>query len=271
MTTFLVLGAFLTTFVFTQTGIRRLEEGVLVSAYFKNDVPEENIKLEQAKLQKDPRVLEVNYVSKEDAFKIFTELNKDDKLLLESVTASILPASLEVRTTKIGDIEVMANELRSVDGVEDVRFFKDAVNNFRGWSRVINLTGLVLVGVFLFISFSVVVVALRLTINSKGTEISILRLVGASDKFIKRPLILQALIYSLVSAVIASIILLAVLNLFVYEAFAGLGQLSLVAFVPSIVLGSVAYSLLLVLFLICSALLLGYLGSLTAIKKYLKI
>jgi cell division transport system permease protein len=271
MTTFLVLGSFLTTFVFTQTGIRRLEEGVLVSAYFKNDVPEENIMLAKAKLEKDPRVTQANYVSKEEAFKIFTEINKDDKLLLESVTASILPASIEVRTVKISDIEVMANELRSFDGVEDVRFFKDAVNNFRGWSRVINLTGLVLVGVFLFISFSVVVVALRLTISSKGTEISILRLVGASDRFIKRPLILQALIYSLVSAVIASIILLAVLNLFVYEAFTGLGQLSLVAFVPSLVVGSFAYSLLLVLFLIGSALLLGYLGSLTAIKKYLNL
>ncbi len=270
-TTFLILGAFLTTFVFTQTGIRKLEEGVLVSAYFKNDVPEENIMLVKAKLEKDIRVTNVKYVSKQEAFKIFTELNKDDKLLLESVTASILPASLEVKTLKIGDIEVMAGELKKYDGVEDVRFFRDAVNNFRGWSRIINTTGLILVGVFLFISFSVIVVALRLTINSKGQEISILRLVGASDSFIKRPLVLQAMIYSVVSAIIASIILLAILNLFVYESFAGLGQLSLAAFVPALVVGSVAYSLLLVLFLIGSALLLGYLGSLTAIKKYLKL
>ncbi len=270
-TTFLILGSFLTTFVFTQTGIRKLEEGVLVSAYFKNDVPEENIMLAKAKLEKDIRVLNVKYVSKEDAFKIFTQLNKDDKLLLESVTASILPASLEIKTTQIGDIEVIAGELKSYDGVEDVRFFRDAVNNFRGWSRIINMTGLILVGVFLFISFSVIVVALRLTISAKGQEISILRLVGASDSFIKRPLVLQAMIYSVVSSIIASIILLAVLNLFVYESFAGLGQLSLVAFVPALVVGSVAYSLLLVLFLIGSALLLGYLGSLTAIKKYLKL
>ncbi len=195
-TTFLILGAFLTTFVFTQTGIRNLEEGVLVSAYFKNDVPQENIMLAKAKLEKDMRVLSVKYVSKEDAFKIFTQLNKDDKLLLESVTASILPASLEIKTTQIGDIEVIASELKSYDGVEDVRFFRDAVNNFRGWSRIINTTGLILVGVFLFISFSVIVVALRLTISAKGQEISILRLVGASDSFIKRPLILQAMIYS---------------------------------------------------------------------------
>jgi cell division transport system permease protein len=270
-TTFLVLGAFLTTFVFTQTGIRRLEEGVLVSAYFKNDVPQENILLTKAKLEKDIRVSTVKYVSKEEAFKIFTELNKDDKLLLESVTASILPASLEVKTVKIADIEVLASELKKYDGIEDVRFFRDAVNNFRGWSRIINSTGLALVGIFLFISFAVIVIALRITISSKGQEISILKLVGASDSFIKRPLIFQAMIYSVVSALIASIILLAVLNLFVYEAFAGLGQLSLIAFVPSIVVGSVMYSVLLVLFILGSALLLGYLGSLTAIKKYLKI
>lgn len=269
--TFLVLGTFITTFVFTQTAIKSLEKEVLVSVYFKDDFPADSILKTKEKLQKDIRVSEVKYISKEDAFKIFTELNKGDELLLESVTSSILPASLELRTVKIGDIEKIARELTKYEGVEDVKFFKDAVNRFKFWSSVINTAGLVLVSVFLFISFSIIVIALRLTISAKGTEISILRLVGASEAYVKKPLITQAIIYSLGSAVIAGVVLFAVLNMFVFQNLFVQDELTLLSNIPTLKLGSFLYTVILSLFLVISALILGFVGSTAAIKKYLNL
>ena len=92
--TFLIIGSFITIFALTQTVLRRLEDQAQITVFFKDDFPEKNILSMQNTLKKDERVLEVTYVSKEAAFKIFTDLNKNEPVLLESLTASILPASL---------------------------------------------------------------------------------------------------------------------------------------------------------------------------------
>lgn len=269
--TFLILGSFITTFVFTQTAIKSLENEVMVSVYFKDDYSTDSILKLKESLTKDLRISEVKYVSKEDAFKIFTLLNKGDKLLLESVTASILPASLEIKAVNISDIEAIAGEMKGTTGVEDVRFFKDAVNRFKMGSSVVNIIGLSVVGVFLFISFSIIVIALRLTISSKGVEISILRLVGASEDYVKKPLVAQAVIYSLLSAFIAFLILFVALNFFVFDPLFKGENLTLLAYIPNLQISSLVYSVLLGLFMLLSSLILGFLGSTTAIKKYLKL
>ena len=269
--TFLILGSFITTFVFTQTAVKSLENEVMVSVYFKDDFSTDSILKLKDKLTEDLRISDVRYVSKEDAFKIFTLLNKGDKLLLESVTASILPASLELKAVNISDIETIANEMRKETGVEDVRFFKDAVNRFKMWSSIVNIVGLSIVGVFLFISFSIIVIALRLTISAKGVEISILRLVGASEEYVRKPLVTQAVIYSLLSSFIAFVILFVTLNFFVFEPLFRGENLTVLSYFPSLQIGSFLYSIILGIFMMASALILGILGSTTAIKKYLKL
>ena len=269
--TFLILGSFITTFVFTQTAVKSLENEVMVSVYFKDDFSTQSILNLKEKLSKDVRISDVRYVSKEDAFKIFTLLNKGDKLLLESVTASILPASLELKAVNISDIETIANEMRKESGVEDVRFFKDAVNRFKMWSSIVNIVGLTVVGVFLFISFSIIVIALRLTISAKGVEISILRLVGASEDYVKKPLVAQAVMYSLLSSFIAFVLLFITLNFFVFEPLFRGEKLTILSYMPSLQIGSFLYSVVLGIFMLLSSLILGVLGSTTAIKKYLKL
>lgn len=269
--TFLILGSFITTFVFTQTAVKSLENEVMVSVYFKDDFSTQSILSLKEKLSKDVRISDVRYVSKEDAFKIFTLLNKGDKLLLESVTASILPASLELKAVNISDIETIATEMRKESGVEDVRFFKDAVNRFKMWSSIVNMVGLTVVGVFLFISFSIIVIALRLTISAKGVEISILRLVGASEDYVKKPLVAQAVMYSLLSSFIAFVLLFITLNFLVFEPLFRGEKLTILSYIPSLQIGSFLYSVVLGIFMLLSSLILGVLGSTTAIKKYLKL
>jgi len=95
--TFLVLGLFVLLEVFSQTLLDKLEKEATVTVFFKDDFEERQILDLKAKLEMDERVFSIKYVSKDDAFAIFKELNKDEPLLLESVTASVLPASLEVK------------------------------------------------------------------------------------------------------------------------------------------------------------------------------
>ena len=266
--TFLVLGLFISLVVLSQTAIRNLERQAQITLFFEDEFPESSIFELQEQLKMDERIAETIYVSKEDAFAIFTELNKDDPVLLESITPSILPASLEVKTVEIDNLAPVADELNQIDGVEEVKFFRDVIEKFKYWSNLVYTMGLVLVLIFLVISFSVVVVSLRITINSKGKELEILKLVGASDDYVRKPLMKQGIFFGVVSAMIASTIIIGFSLLLQMAGFLG-GNVQF-ALLPDVYLNITVFTLLLSFVLIASGFILGFFGSLTAIKKYLK-
>lgn len=259
--TFFLLGGFLELVGISHAAIKRLESQAQVTAFFKDGVPEENILAIKQEFDKDERVVSVKYVSKEEAFKIFTELNKDDPILLESISANILPASLELRAKNIYNLSSFVQEFNEIDGVEEVRYFEEVMQRFRFWRNVAYTVGAVLVGLFLVISITVVIVTLRISIAGKGKELEVLKLVGASDEYVKKPLIIQGVFFGLSSSVLASVLLVAV-GLILDLAY----SLS----VPGVFPSYAVFSIVISIFSIVAGVGLGYYGSLVAIKRYLK-
>ena len=172
--TFLLLGVFITVVVLTQSFVKNLEQQAQVTLFFKDDFPENKIIELKDKLVTDDRVLDIKYISKNDAFNLFKEINKDEPVLLESISPEILPASLEVRAKNINDLTPLSEEYKSFDGVEEIKFFKDVIDRFRYWSSVIYLGGLALVLIFFTISYSVVLVTLTYcyTINTLPSSVT---------------------------------------------------------------------------------------------------
>lgn len=266
--TFLLLGLFIYVIAISQTALRSLEQQVQLSVFFKDDFTEENIFGLKQGLESDQRVSAVNYVSKEDAFKLFTELNKDEPILLESISPSILPASLEIKVHNLKDLSPIAEQLAQTDGVEEVRFFRDVVERFKYWSSVTYIVGFVLVTVMLIVSYSVILATIRATIHAKGVELEILKLVGANDNFVKNPLLIQGVIFGVFSAFIAGILLLAI-NLIVN--FGGVFSSGFTfGFMPSVFISPIVFSVCLFFMMLLSGLALGYFGSKSAVNKYLK-
>lgn len=266
--TFLVLGFFLSTVVGMQTAIRTLEEQAQITLFFKDEHPESEILALGDRLSSDDRVQNVRYISKEEAFEIFTDINRDEPILLEAITKDILPASLEIRATKLVDLDALASEFESSDGVEEVKFFKDIVDRFRHWANVIYIVGGTLVLVFVGLSFAIVMSTLRLTINAKGDEIEIMKLVGANDDYVKRPLLFQGVFFGLLSSAIASTVLVLIFTSIQFFGLFGIN--STVVLVPGVKVISWVFLIILVVLLVLFGGGLGYLGSHTAIKKYLK-
>jgi cell division transport system permease protein len=266
--TFLVLGLFIGLVILSQTSLRYLEQQAQITIFFKDDFTEANILTFKSTTEKDPRVAQVTYVSKQDALKIYKELNKDQPILLENISSDFLPASLEVRAKNIADLSTLSNEYKKVDGVEDVRFFGNVVEKFRVVSDTIYIIGFSLVLLFLLISYSVIVATLRTTINSKGPELEIMKLVGATDSYVKTPLIYQGVFYGVVSSTISAIIMLL---LGVWLSKWGLFSQGLAfGFIPGVYVNPIIAAAVFAFILILSGFLLGYFGSSVAIKKYLK-
>lgn len=266
--TFVILGIFITLIVLSRTGLRYLENQAQITVFFKDDFPETAMLTMQKELEADSRISTVRYVSKKEAFKIFSEMNKDQPVLLDSINESVLPASLEIRTKHLSDLAEFSNTLSARDGVEEVKFFKDVIERFKTWTTIIYSVGLFLTLLFIFISFSVIVVTLRLTIHSKGTELEVMKLVGATDKYIKSPLVYQGIFIGLVSSIISSLVIFvlffALSLLKVFTADTALYVL------PGMLLSPLLFAVLLSLITVFSGCLLGYLGSLVALRKYLK-
>lgn len=265
--TFVLLSFFLSLAVGLQTAIKTLEQQAQVTVYFKDEFQEVNILKLREELLQDERILDVNYISKEEAYNIFTDINKDEPILLEAVSKDILPASLEIKTQKLSSLSDISNELEQHDGVEEVKFFKDVVDRFRYWAKAVYVVGGTLVGILLLLSFAIVLATLRISISSKSDEIEILKLVGATDDYVKSPFISQGVSFGIISSLISVLIFV-----FIAAALkvAGLFSFGRLVILPGVRVAYWAYLLITIVLLMFFGWILGFVGSSAAVKKYLK-
>lgn len=174
-----------------------------VTAFFTDEASESAILATSAQFSAKPYVANVDYVSKQDALEIYRNENKDDPLLLEMVTADILPASLEISTREIKDLSLVKTELEQIENIEEVVFQQDVVDALKRWSNGITLAGLISIGFLTATSALILITLTTIKISSKKKEIAIQRLLGASSGYIISPFIFEAAFYGFVSALIA--------------------------------------------------------------------
>ena len=99
-----------------------------VTVYFQTNTHEGEIFKIRDKLMNSGKVMSIKYVSKEDAFKIYKQLNKDNPLLLEMVSADILPPSLEIYAKKPIYLPEIAEYLKKQGDIDEVQYEKDIVD-----------------------------------------------------------------------------------------------------------------------------------------------
>ena len=197
--------------------IKYFETRPQVIAFLKDSATVETISALQHKLQNDMRIKEVKYVSKEEALSIYRDATVDNPLLGELVNPSIFPASLEFSLNDLSHAQGVIEELKTEAIVDPVGFtaslggeksLGDVVNRLREITLYLKLGGgffaLLLVGT----SFLVLVVTLGMRIASRRGEVEILNLIGAKKSFIKKPIIIESIIYVLVGVTLGWLITL---------------------------------------------------------------
>ncbi len=205
-------------------GLQFVEQKVQVVADLRDAATPTDIADLQARVNQMPEVAEVIYVSKDEALKRFQEARKaqgeDD--LTAYLGQNPLPASLEVRLRKADDFGVVTNVLRadpSVERVKDITNLADRVVTVTGFLRTAGVALLAVVGaIVLFI----VINTIRLAVVGRAEEIEIMRLVGASDAFIRWPFVFEGAMVGLLGAGITLGLLAAAsgpLGRFMYDFF----------------------------------------------------
>ena len=204
--TFLVASMFFVLAAFSGSILSYFETRPQIIAYFTDKKDEAEIKELEARLYQTEKVSNVRYISKEEALSIYKEDNKNDPLLLEMVTADILPASLEVQTKDPQFLAEISSMLGKEKEVEEVKYQQDIVDTLLSWTSEVRKIGIVTVMLFGINALIVLITIIGMKIALSRDEIDILKLIGATGWYIKKPFIFQGLAYSLIGAIVSAII-----------------------------------------------------------------
>ncbi len=252
--------------------IADIEKKVDISVYFKEDVSSEYILEVESEISKIPEVKDVQYISKDQALEKFIEKHKDDPVLMESLTelgSNPFLASLNVRAWDPSQYEQVANLLET----SSFRNLIDKVD-YHERKPVIEkvfsvVSGLNKIGIFFSILFAAIAVliafnTIRIAIYNSGEEISIMRLIGASNWFVRGPFLIQGLIIGFIAVLITLLITFGLCYGF---------DARIKTIAPDISIYSIFVSNFFLLFLIqlATGIGLGIISSYIAVRKYLKI
>jgi len=157
-------------------------------------------------LMERPEVFDVTYVTKEDAMKDFKIRWGENSYLLDGLSENPLPNSLRIELTDLKYGSAIKSICEASEFVEDVRFYAEEVN------KVITITDLVQKGAFVIIAFlivvSVVVVSntVKLTVMARQQEIVIMKYVGATNWFVRGPLLCEGVLIGFLSSIVSLVI-----------------------------------------------------------------
>ena len=173
-----------------------------LTVFFKDTAKQEEIKGLEEQLKATLKVATISFVSKEEALKIYKEQNKKDPILLDLVTADILPSSIEVQAIKAEYLSDLASIVKGSDIVEEVIFQKDIVDTLIAWTNAFRKIGIVVISVLAIVSLFIILTIIGIKITLRREEIEIMRLIGASNWFIRAPFLLEGMMYGFFGALI---------------------------------------------------------------------
>jgi len=258
--------------ILTKTALDTLKDKIDISVYFKIDAPEDQILQIQKSLETLAEVKSVEYISRDRALDIFKEKHKDDPAISQSIAelnTNPLLASLNIKANDPNQYATIADYLDKADfntSFEKVTYAQNAVVINR-LSKIIDVAekgGFVMMLFLTFIAILVTFNTIRLAIYSSREEIGIMRLVGASNSFIRGPYIVEGVIYGFLASVISVIIIAPIIYFISPYAEIFISNINLWKYFTSNLLGILLYQSLF-------GIALGVVSSVIAVRRHLRV
>jgi len=190
---------------------RSFQNEIEIAAFLEEDISGTATQEMQGRILEHHSVESVSYVSKEDALKDFQAQLGSDSDLLNVLDENPLPASLRIRLLpefqSSEQFELMASWLREMPGVQEVRYGDQWVQRLERYVRAFLVLDLLVGGLVVVSALFVVSNTVRLTVLARKRTIEVMRLVGATDWFIRTPFILEGGLQGAVAAGLAMAVL----------------------------------------------------------------
>ncbi len=208
--TLMLFGLFLLFYYNFQGFIGTLRENIQFSIYINDDIEDGKIEQIQERLSHDERIASFDYISKGKALKIFKAYFQDQSLL-KSLGGNPLPASFEVHVkADFQDpkkLQEMIRDFKALSGVDEVHYGSDLFQNLNAFLRFLRIVGVGIGGFLAVAVMTIVANTIRLHFYNRKEEIEIMKLIGATHRFIKVPFFVEGSLMGFVGGALATLIL----------------------------------------------------------------
>jgi cell division transport system permease protein len=219
----------------------------------------------QQLLSADPRVMNVKFITKDEALAQF-KADPNNVVLAQQIDGNPLDAKLEVRVANLSDvaaIDALARRWSGVDPTDPTNYQGDFVNRMLGLSQWLGLAGVGLLAILVVVSIVIVMNTIRTAVYHRRKEIEVMKLVGATEWFVRGPFVIEGVMTGLIAAAFALALLVIAYEPAVDRFRADIAFIPL-SYDPGFV-ASLARDLLL------GGALLGALGSYIGVRRYVKV
>ena len=259
-----VLGVFLILALNMNRLAGMLESQVQISVYLEEHLTDR----EKRQIEYDITSLQgidtVKYVDRDEAKTRLQERLGDQKYLLDALSDdNPLPDAFEVTVTTPAVVESAASAISAMSGVEEAKYGQDVIEHLFDITRLMRIFGLVLMLLLGAATLFIIANTIRLTVFARRKEIAIMKYVGATDWFIRWPFLLEGIVLGCFGGIIAAVALRSF-----YAAMAA--QIySTLAFFP--LLPQYPFMNYVTLAILGSGIVIGAIGSLISLKRFLKV
>jgi len=199
--------------------LEQVSERVEVRAFLSDSADIEQVAAAMKDIGEFPEVLRVDYVSQENALE---RARKEMGEFADVFEAGVLPASIEVhlrpgmRSPRI--VKSVADKIRTYQFVDDVRYGEEWVEKLYRLRNIATVAGIALGVAFAAVAVIIIGATIRMMVLARAKEISIMRLVGATDMFIRLPFLIDGLVKGVLGGLVA-LLLVWITNRVVNEYF----------------------------------------------------
>ena len=215
----LILGVFAILYVNINDLIRSWQQNIRVVAYLKEELPQEQLESLRQSLASLDGVEQVRHVSKDEAMARLKGQMKHRVSVLEGLRENPLPPSFEIRLVdgwqRWEQLDPLVDRIRAFSEIDDVACAEAWLHRIIGLTGFFRLAGLIVGGLVFATTVFICANTIRLTLYAKQQELEIMRLVGATEGFIKTPFYLQNLMEGLLGGLVALGLLFVSYKLFV--------------------------------------------------------
>ncbi len=262
----LIVSLFLLVFVNLENAAENWSERVQVTVYFDKELAPQDRSILREKITALSGVSRVSYVTRDEALKRFKSRLRGQDTLLEGVRAEVLPTSFEISLKRshreTASVENFVTDLKRIPGITEVQYGEEWVRRFNSFLNFMRLLGALLGGFLVIAVIFIVSNTIKLTIYSRRDELEVMSLVGATSFFIKAPFLLEGLIQGIVGSSLSIVLLFGLYEAFLHNAggFITFNPVtSGLNFLPLEYVGGILFA----------GALLGFIGSLTSLKRFI--
>lgn len=277
--TLFIIGLAIFTGVILSSTLQQFRDKADMNVYFTTDAPEVQILALQKSVDALPEVASTQYVSSADALANFRELHQNDQLTLQALDelgANPLGAVLNVKAKDISQYSAIANFLQGQEAlqtgqpqiIDKINYFDEqhqqAINRLAQITDSSRWIGLAIIIIFVLTTIAISFNTMRLAIYTSREEISVMRLVGAGQGYIRSPFLVEGVMYGLIAGII-TMLLFYPLTWWLGNATENFfGGINVFAYY-------VSNFALLFLILVGSGVFIGAVASYLAVRRYLRI